>query len=342
MHSINIIKINVPLLLLLCQSACFSMQTTIEMLPDERIEDIVKYVGKNNIEDCSAVAGVNKRWNAITNGFYLTKKYFDGIEYDQHSKPKLFTAGAKHYHAVNTQLENAIENDEYENIAALLQDPYINVNHIYKLNSNFFLYMRDGISLGANQVSVVSPLTRACQKCDQTSISLLLDAKANININTVFPPILTVVGANPKTYSYATKTKCIELLLKKNANIHYSSDLDELNVGNALNIAANALDFALIPFLLTFNINPNTTGWWIKNTPLITLISNHAGNMRKKRLLQIENMHNENLSALKVVIQSLIDANADIYATNNYHESALTYIEEVHPEIAKIINSAQK
>jgi hypothetical protein len=194
-------------------------------------------------------------------------------------------------------------------------------------------------------VPSVSPLTRVCQKCDQKSISLLLDAKANVNINTILPPLLTVVGTNPKIYSYATKTKCIELLLKKNADIHCCINFDKLNIygpGNILNVAANALDFALIPFLLTFNVNPNNASGWINNTPLLTLISNHAGIIHRKKLLRMENIHDENLGILSVAVQSLIDANANIYAEDIVDKSALTYVKESDPAIAEIINSAQK
>ncbi|HEV2916152.1 MAG TPA: ankyrin repeat domain-containing protein [Candidatus Babeliales bacterium] len=268
---------------------CFSMQTTIE-IPDERIEDIIIYTGKSNLETLSSTAQVNKQWNTITNSPYVTKLLF----FDN-TNPH--TAASKHYQFINRKLHHNIKNKKVQKVTDLLQDPFINPNYEIEWNND------KDIKSDRVMLESITPLRSASLVCNEQIINSLLHAKAHIT-GTLWSPINLVIASNSDLTTSEEKQSCIQTLIKHKANIQ-----QKCFHGNGLHIAAAYGDSNNIPFLLTHIPDPN--------------IKNGYGEIALLTLFRHRNNHNS-ASFLNATC-SLLNNNSDIHAQDNQGRSVFSY-----------------
>lgn len=315
------------------QPVCFGMEqqlvvanqrsTRYVKLPDEYVEDIVVRVGKNDPFDLRRIACLDRQWNTITNGLWVTQDLFP-----LYDPSVLCTYGAKQYHGVNRALFTAIENGNHKDASLLLRNEYANPNYECEWEWNYgeweWNYGEDASD------SVVQrrlrPLTLASSKGNINMMQTLIKNGAWVNVENGFSnPVSSVIRASNTIVSQDTKKRCIQLLIESGVNMHYM--LGQSRLRNYLHQAADSSGIFLIPFLVSCNINVNQKNI-LGDIPLVALLEHLT----------------DHDAEMKDAVIALVKAGSDLNATDQFDWSAVRHAQENEwlegTEIQKIILEA--
>jgi hypothetical protein len=266
-------------------------------LPDERVEDIVVFVGKNDSRDLRRTACVDHQWNEITNNPRMTKLFFPC--YDPSS---LYTHDAKKYHGINRAMFTAIENNNHKDVGMLLKTGYINPNYVHPWKLHCIgTYIQHG---------EVNLLEVASNKCNTNMMKSLIEAKADVNASSPSDdPAQNIIfsRAGKRGVPTSTQIECLQLLKDHGAHMQKCTDPSS----NYLHEAAEYGEASLIPFFVSCNISLSQKDRQGR-IPLMTLLDWRNGTDE-----EVQN-----------AVISLIEARSDIYTTDCDGWSAMKHAQE--------------